>query len=219
MPAENDYSGPSAARLDFETIRIDLPRQSIYQRLGYRRDATRISPQQVAEIENYMEEARDLIHLQGTVLRLPIREHTPERVILGDDILFESRNLARFFAGCQEAAIMGATAGPAIMAAIAEDAAGRNVTRAVVMDATASEMADGALDWIMSYLRGILRRENRMLLPRRYSAGYGDFLLENQRVLYRLLQLDRFGVALTESCLLVPEKSVTALTGIRETAP
>jgi len=158
LPAENDSPGPSAARLVFETIRIDLPRQSIYQRLGYRRDATRISPQQVAEIENYMEEARDLIHLQGTVLRLPIREHTPERVVLGDDILFESRNLARFFAGCQEAAIMGATAGPAIMAAIAEDAAGRNVTRAVVMDATASEMADGALDWIMSYLRGILRK-------------------------------------------------------------
>lgn len=201
-------------RLDFETIRIDLPRESIYQRLGYRRNATQISPQQTAEIEAYMEEARSLIHLRGTVLRLPILELSADRIVLEEDVVFESRHLARFLAGCREAAIMGATAGPAIMAAIAEDAAGRNVTRAVVMDATASEMTDAALDWIMSYLRGILRRENRMLLPRRYSAGYGDLLLENQRIFYRLLQLDRFGVTLTESCLLVPEKSVTAITGI-----
>ena len=75
-------------------------------------------------------------------------------------------------------------------------------------------MTDATLDWIMSYLRSSLRRENRTILPRRYSAGYGDFLLENQRILFRLLQLDRFGVTLTESCLLIPEKSVTAITGI-----
>ncbi len=214
MTIKGDFTSRNGSRLDFEAIRIDLPQESIYRRLGYRRDATRISPRQTGEIEAYMEEARDLIALKGTVLRLPIRELTAERVSLGEEVVFASRNLARFLRGCREAALLGATAGPAIMAAIAEDAAGQNVTRAVVMDATASEMTDAALDWIMSYLRGLLRRENRALLDRRYSAGYGDFLLENQRSLYRLLQLDRFGVTLTESCLLVPEKSVTAVTGI-----
>jgi len=214
MTATSEPIFPNAARTDFETIRIDLPREDIYRRLGYRRDATQISPPQTAEIENYMEEARSLISLKGTVLRLPIREISPARVVLGDEVVFESRHLARFLDRCREVALMGATAGPAIMAAISEDAAGRNVTRAVVMDATASEMTDAALDWIMSYLRGSLRRENRTLRTRRYSAGYGDFLLENQRTIFHLLQLDRFGVTLTESCLLIPEKSVTALTGI-----
>ncbi|OPY11234.1 MAG: Vitamin B12 dependent methionine synthase, activation domain [Syntrophus sp. PtaB.Bin138] len=213
-PLRND-----GLRIDFETIRIDLPRESIYRRLGYRRDATRISPQQSAEIESYMEEARSLICLKGTVLRLPIAEISPSRVVLKGGVAFESRHLARFFDRCREAALLGATAGPAIMEAIADDAAGRNVTRAVVLDATASEMTDAALDWILGSLRPSLRRENKMFLPRRYSAGYGDFALENQRTIYRLLQLNRFGVILTESCLLVPEKSVTALTGIRDVAP
>ncbi|OPY14359.1 MAG: Vitamin B12 dependent methionine synthase, activation domain [Syntrophus sp. PtaB.Bin001] len=199
---------------DFETIRIDLPREQIYRRLGYRRNATIISPRQTEEIERYMEEAQSLISLKGTFLRLPIREISEDRVVLEGDVIFASRNLARFLKQCREAALMGATAGPAIMAAISEDAAGRNVTRAVVMDATASETTDAALDWIMSYLGNSLRREGRILLNRRYSAGYGDFLLENQRTLYRLLQLERFGVTLTDSCLLVPEKSVTAITGI-----
>jgi len=214
LATERDPTPGNAPRLDFESLRIDLPREAIYRRLGYRRDATQISPRQTAEIEDYMEEARSLISLKGTALRLPVRGISPVRVVLGDDVVFESRHLARFLDRSREVALLGTTAGSAIMTAIAKDAAGRNVTRAVVMDATASELADAALDWIMSYLRSSLRRENRTLLSRRYSAGYGDFLLENQRMIYRLLQLERFGVTLTESCLLIPEKSVTALTGI-----
>jgi hypothetical protein len=218
LTAKGDPLFLNATLIDFETIRIDLPRKSIYRRLGYRRDATQISSRQTTEIENYMEEARSLISLKGTVLRLPICEISPTRVVLGKEVVFESRHLARFLDRCREVALLGATAGSAIMAAIADDAAGSNVTKAVVMDATASEMTDAALDWMMSYLRQSLRRENKMPLPRRYSAGYGDFALENQKTIYRLLQLDRFGVSLTESCLLIPEKSVTALTGILDAA-
>ncbi len=219
LTIQQDCASGNGSRIDFKAIRIDLPRESIYRRLGYRQGATRISPRQTGEIEAYMEEARSLIALQGTVLSLPIRELSPSHVVLGEEVVFESRRLARFLDRCGEAALMGTTAGSAIMTAIDEDAAGRNVTRAVVMDATASEMTDAALDWIMSYLHRLLRRENKMPLSRRYSAGYGDFALENQRTIYRLLQLERFGVTLTESCLLVPEKSVTALTGILNAAP
>lgn len=218
MTAQGNSIFQNATRIDFETIRIDLPRKSIYRRLGYRRNATQISPLQTKEIESYMEGARELISLKGTLLRLPICEIDPTRVVLGKEVVFESRHLARFLDRCREVALLGATAGSEIMAAIAGDAAGGHLTRAIVMDATASEMTDAALDWMMSYLRQSLRRENKMPLPRRYSAGYGDFALENQRTIYRLLQLDRFGVALTESCLLIPEKSVTALTGILDAA-
>jgi hypothetical protein len=110
---------------------------------------------------------------------------------------------------------MGATSGGDIMDAIEEDAAGRNVTRGVILDAAASEIVDAALDWIMDYFNRILRKENKWLLKKRFSAGYGDFSLENQKAIYNLLQLDRLGVRITESCLLIPEKSVTAITGIK----
>ena len=90
-----------------------------------------------------------------------------------------------------------------------------NLSRAVVYDATASEMVDGALEWIMRYYRGILRREGRGLLKRRFSAGYGDFALEHQKIIYDLLGFDRIGVSITSNkSILIPEKSVTAVTGI-----
>ncbi|MGC9975923.1 MAG: vitamin B12 dependent-methionine synthase activation domain-containing protein, partial [Syntrophales bacterium] len=82
-------------------------------------------------------------------------------------------------------------------------------------DAAASEIVEAALDWIMDYFKQSLKRENRRLLGKRYSAGYGDLFLETQKTMYRLLQLDKIGIEITESCMLVPEKTVTAITGIK----
>jgi cobalamin-dependent methionine synthase I len=110
---------------------------------------------------------------------------------------------------------MGTTAGSAVMAAIAEDTGGNRLTRGVVFDATASEMVDASMDWIISYFARELRRENKALTENRFSAGYGDFLLENQQTIFRLLELERIGVQITASFVLIPEKSVTAIAGVK----
>jgi hypothetical protein len=174
-------------------------------------------PQQKEASERYMEEALSLIQLKGAGLRMSVLKKEASEIILSGDVRFQSHQLTGFLSQCQEIVLMGATAGADIMNAIQEDASGRDVTRGVVFDATASEMADAALNWIMDYFNRTLRRENKRLLQKRFSAGYGDFLLENQETIYNLLQLDRLGVRITESCMLIPEKSVTAITGIKPT--
>ena len=176
---------------------------------------TQISPSQQEEIEQYIHDAQSFISLKGAGLRVPIQEIKGSQIILAENILFESHQLAVLLDTCRELVLMGATAGSDIMAAVGEDIAGRNVTRGVVFDATVSEMVDASLGWIMDYFNRTLLRENRKLLKNRFSAGYGDFLLDNQKTIYRLLQLDRLGIQITESCILIPEKSVTAVTGIR----
>ena len=176
---------------------------------------TAVPASQKEEIERYIGDASSLIHLKGAGLRMPIMEIKDARTILPDGAEFESRQLAKFLANCSEMVLMGATAGQEIMKAIEADATGANVTRGIVLDAAASEIVDASLDWIMDYFNQSLRRENRKLLRRRYSAGYGDLFLETQKTMYRLLQLDRIGIEITESSILIPEKSVTAITGIK----
>ena len=200
--------------LFFESISIPVPRKNIYRRLGFVKGVTEVPISQQGEIERYIGHASSLIHLKGAGLRMPITEIKGSRIILPDGAEFESRQLAKFLANCDEIVLMGATAGREIMNAIEEDAAGANVTRGIVLDAAASEIVDASLDWIMDYFNQSLRRENRRLLGKRYSAGYGDLFLETQKVIYGLLQLDRIGIEITESCMLIPEKSVTAVTGI-----
>jgi hypothetical protein len=200
----------------FHTIRIAPPRQEIYQRLGYRLKVTQISPQQKALTDSHIDEALSLIHLQGSARRIPVIDRGKSVIILENGIRLESENLAVFLRDCDEVLVMGATAGEEIMAAIRHDLTTDDITRAVVFDAAASEMADGALDWLMDYTRQTLIREGKVLLTRRYSAGYGDFALENQRLFHALLDLGEIGVRITEQSILVPEKSVTALTGIQK---
>jgi hypothetical protein len=99
------------------------------------------------------------------------------------------------------------------MEAVKDDLYDRTA-RSVVLDAAASEMVDGALDWMVAYFNQSLRRKRRKPTKRRFSCGYGDFDLSYQRWIFETLGMDRLGVRLTESCLLVPEKSVTAVAGI-----
>jgi hypothetical protein len=204
------------AVLFFESITIPLPRKRIYTRLGFVKGVTEVPPTQKEEIEAYIRDAQSLIELKGAGVRMPIREIQGPRIVLDRDAFFESEHLAKFLGNCRELVLMGATAGSGIMKAIEENVAASNLMRALVFDATASEMVDASLNWIVDYFNRTLLRENRRLLKNRYSAGYGDLLLETQKTLYDLLQLEKIGIRITETCMLIPEKSVTAITGIRE---
>jgi hypothetical protein len=198
----------------FENIRIEIPVGDILRRLGFRRRLTRLPPDQQRLVEGHVREADGLIALKGVSLTLGIVAHDGRRVGLEGGVGFESASLAGLLRDCPQALLMGATAGGGIMEAIAAASRAGEMTRAVVFDAVASEMTDDALGWVMAYHAGSLRRRGGRLTARRYSAGYGDFALENQRTFHRLLRLDRIGVALTEACILTPEKSVTAICGV-----
>jgi hypothetical protein len=208
------YKGAMDKVRYFNNISIATPIAQIYRRLGFRKGVTALSPKDQEETEGYIDSALSLIRLQGAARRLPVVLGGKSAVRLPDEAAFESRKLLKFLDGSDEILLMGATAGPEIMAAIQEDAAGRNVTRGVVLDATASEIVDAALDWIMSCYNQTLRRQGKRLLTARFSAGYGDLALENQRTMHRLLALEKIGVGITQNCILIPEKSVTAITGI-----
>jgi hypothetical protein len=201
----------------FDTIMIEPPRRCIYRRLGYRKGVTALRARQEAEVEKDITKALSLIKLRGVGKRISLGEKNNSQVVLtgqdGDEVL-RSRKLASFLMECGEVVLMGATAGGEVMAAIEEGITHDHFSRGVVFDATASEMVDASLTWIMSYFARELRRENKILTGNRFSAGYGDFLLENQGKIFRMLQLERIGVQITESFVLVPEKSVTAIAGV-----
>ena len=52
-------------------------------------------------------------------------------------------------------------------------------------------------------------------MTRRFSPGYGDLPLSVQPAFAQELDLESLGVAVTDSYLLVPQKSITALVGVR----
>jgi hypothetical protein len=197
-----------------EKISIDPPREKIYHRLGYKKRTTEISTIQKEETDHFINEASLLISLKGALLRLAISHNDGEKIILDGNLTFNSQKLSIFLNDCKEIVLLGATAGNIIMEAIKAKTLQDDLAAAVVYDATASEMTDSALDWITDYFNQIIRREGKTLLSRRFSAGYADFALENQKLIYEMLKMEKLGVKITSSFILIPEKSVTAISGI-----
>ncbi len=200
----------------FDHIGIRAPLRNIYRRLGYRKGVTHLDAGRRNELLAWIRDAGLLMHLRGVARRLPVVGRGPSKILLAEDVVFESRDLAAFLEGCSEIAVIAATAGEDIVGEIGKAAAGDQLTRGVVFDAVASETVDAALDWITAYLRQTLRRENKEPRKGRFSAGYGDFALYNQKRIYELLELHRLGIRINPSFVLIPEKSVTAVVGIRD---
>ena len=87
-------------------------------------------------------------------------------------------------------------------------------TRALILDACASAACEAACDAVQELVEQQLQAEG-IHFTDRFSPGYGDLPLEVQRPLLAFLDGQRMcGITLTDTFLMTPRKSVTALFGL-----
>lgn len=124
-----------------------------------------------------------------------------------------SRSLERNLKDCEAVLLFAATLGSRVDVLL-QRYSRIQVSKAVVMQAAAVAMLETFCDEQNEALREQYRRKERYLRPR-FSPGYGDFPLECQREIFTALELNkRVGIMLTDSLLMTPSKSVTAVIGI-----
>ena len=85
---------------------------------------------------------------------------------------------------------------------------------ALILDAAGSAAVENVCDNLCADLAAAFAPRH---LTDRFSPGYGDLPLNQQRWFFSLLDINRrLGVSLTESGLMVPQKTVTALVGVSD---
>lgn len=89
----------------------------------------------------------------------------------------------------------------------------RDMGKAVMLDALGSAYVEAGCDAAESDIR---HRFPGMHLTDRFSPGYGDLPLDVQPLLMEYAGASRIGVTVTDSLLMNPQKSVTALVGLAE---
>ncbi len=89
--------------------------------------------------------------------------------------------------------------------------------RALLLDAIGSCVADTvALDLTLMVEREKMLRGPEGAVARKLSVGYGDWPLEEQRDIFAILDPKKhIGVELNDACLMIPEKSVSGLIGLK----
>lgn len=121
--------------------------------------------------------------------------------------------IARHLAGCGQVLLMAATLG-AETERLIRRAQVRSMADAALLDALASAAVENVCD---RFCEELAARFSPQRLTSRFSPGYGDFPLSQQREVCRILNVQRMlGMTLTPGGLMIPQKSVTALIGVSD---
>jgi hypothetical protein len=134
---------------------------------------------------------------------------TEDELKIGD-FSFKSQRLAENLKGCKRVVIFGATLGVQCDRLIKINTAS-NIALAMALQASSASKIEEVCD----SLEQSIIDQHGVTLRQRYSPGYFDLDITEQKKIFTLLELTkRIGLSLTDTCEMVPTKSVTAFIGI-----
>lgn len=165
-------------------------------------------------------------------VRLPVGIPAGGLCVFGDagesgGFSIESADLAKNLAGCREAVVMGVTLGPGVDRLLKRLGLTSKADH-FITDALASALAEAAADEVEKLAResiceaesgrsGCPENEAGLCFRPRYSPGYGDCSIENQRAVLAALEGEKhLGISLNDRCFMNPLKSVTAVMGVKK---
>ena len=171
------------------------------------------SPPVVAVAQEVLAEAQSLLAPAALYTLLPVRAVEHEQIILAGGEVFAGPLAMRALAGASEAVAAVCTIGSALeersaalfaagqpLQGLAMDGAGTAAIR-LLAGAVGVRICDEAT------ARGLS-------VGMSASAGQEGWPITQQRVLFGLLPTEKIGVRLTDSCLMLPRKSVSFVVGL-----
>ena len=140
-------------------------------------------------------------------------DYRPGEPLGGTAYIPEGEDVRAFLADCDQVILLAVTlgAGPDLLQ---RHLRLHDMSGALILDAAGSAAVENVCDNLCADLAAAFAPRH---LTDRFSPGYGDLPLNQQRWFFSLLDINRrLGVSLTESGLMVPQKTVTALVGVSD---
>ena len=177
--------------------------------LGYGKHA--VEDQTLGLIADSFGSLRTLSSRKSVYRIFDLEQEDGETVWFGS-LTVKSKSLGKNLRGCDKIVLFGATLGIGVDQLLSRTSK-TDMAKTVVLQACAAALLEEYCDECQERIRQEMESEGRYLRPR-FSPGYGDFPIECQRDMVRMLDCAKsIGLTLTESCMMAPSKSVTAVIG------
>lgn len=192
----------SITLIEFDAAETDVPLTDALKYMGVKGDAPEITS--LAEI--MLPQLRSVSSPKACYAEYPV-VRDGETVKIGS-IVSNSIALRKNLSGCDRAVIFAATVGVGVDRLLSTYSR-TEPSKAVIISALGSAMIESICDEVCC-------RFGKCIRPR-FSPGYGGFDLSAQREIADILETEkRIGLYITDSMMMIPEKSVTAVVGICE---
>ena len=191
---------------------LTLDRQEVLRYLGYRGQT--IDSRTDALISGCMDQMLKTAKPRYVYRIFEVRQDIEKETILLPEcgLVLPGRDIYEHLRECRKCALMAATLGIEADNLIRVAETGE-MSRAVILDACATDMIEKVCDWAEREIEARAAEENRGV-NFRFSPGYGDLPLTLQGQIGAVLDTVRkIGLTMTENSLMIPRKSVTALIG------
>lgn len=125
-------------------------------------------------------------------------------------ITIKSKRLAAHLSGCKKAAVLAATLGITGDLLIQ-----RSLTAGTLNGAAAQAVGAAMIEAVCDTACSQIAAASGYNTKPRFSAGYGDFDISHQQDMLNLSDASRrAGITLSDSMMMIPTKSVTAIVGL-----
>ena len=196
-----------------EDIIITIDFKEVLKELGFKQVSTILTSQMEKMIKEEIEKANGLINPKADFISFNLTSVTEDTIITDCDALtFNTKYLAKHLIGCSKASLFVCTIGSRLEESIKGYFTEGEQTRAYIMNGIGS----AAVEEVANYVNQLIIKEAEkegFETVKRFSPGYGDWNLLDQKAIFDVLNPSSIGVALSERCFMMPEKSVSAIVG------
>jgi len=204
---------PTILELCIDPKDVNISKSELAFSLGY---SDQNIPDHVAEV---IDQSMELIHQNvmpsGGIVMLHDKNITTEndRIVIDDIYLMSEKIISKYLRDSDTVAILVATIGDKLEHIVKQKMDHNEFLTGYVIDRAASELVEKTVQIVEDRLHQITA-EKKISITNRYSPGYCGWNVKDQHKLFSLLPEDFCGISLTESSLMIPIKSISAIIGI-----
>jgi len=166
----------------------------------------------IASAEDVIEAASELLDLRAVYDVLSVKDFHHKTIELEGGVSFEGSLPARALAGAEKVAVAVCTIGPALEGRVKQLFA-EDPVRAMALDGAGVAALGKVSDAVMADVRDIAE-EHQWGAGMRAQPGQEGWPIRQQRGIFEYLPVDEIGVHLTDSYLMIPQKSVSFVLGM-----
>lgn len=195
----------------FEDMKVPVPVDEVLRRLGKKRKME-VSGELARIVNEEVDACQRLMNPKAVYERFVVTKEPPATISFRNGFAVLSADLFGWMENCNEIVVLVTTIGREVHERSVELVDAGEVTRAMIVDAIGSE----TVEELANVVNRIIRDTVRKITTKRYSPGYGDWDVIDQKALLDLVEAERIGVTVNESSLMIPEKSISAVIGLQD---
>jgi hypothetical protein len=182
-------------------------------RLLGRKNQQNYSPALASNLQNWNERLDELLKPQISYMKRKIQKIENGCVYITEDLKFKSARLARSLKGSAEIVCFVATLGNDIEKKISELMDDNRLSESYILDSMGSVAVENLVDQFQKRIEAHSLKIGKSVTLR-FSPGYCDWPITEQKKLFSLFDKRDFPVTLTDTCLMEPRKSVSGVFGV-----